>query len=66
MIIVNMAVAKKHLSHLVELAAGGTDVVICRRDAPVARITRLTSNKRPITFGLLAGKIRFKDNTNTI
>jgi prevent-host-death family protein len=54
--IVNIYEAKSQLSKLVDLAASGTDVVIARSGHPVARLTSLKPEKRPIVFGLLEGK----------
>jgi len=48
--------AKTQLSKLVDTAAQGEDVIIARNGKPVARITALKVEKRPIRFGLLEGK----------
>ncbi len=53
---VNIYEAKTQLSKLVDLAAGGTDVVIARAGKPAARLTMLKPKKRPIVFGLLEGQ----------
>jgi prevent-host-death family protein len=53
---VNIYEAKTQLSKLVDLASSGTDVVIARAGKPVARLTTLKSEKRPIVFGLLEGE----------
>jgi len=53
---VNIYEAKTKLSELVDLAAGGTDVVIARRGKAVARLTSLMPNKRPIVYGLMEGE----------
>ena len=53
---VNIYEAKAKLSKLVDLAASGTDVLIARRGDAVARLTRLTKDKRPILYGLLEGE----------
>ncbi|MGA3081598.1 MAG: type II toxin-antitoxin system prevent-host-death family antitoxin [Terracidiphilus sp.] len=53
---VNIYVAKTQLSKLVDLASSGTDVVIARAGKPVARLTSLKKEKRPIVFGLLEGE----------
>ena len=57
MTIVNIYDAKTQLSKLIEEAAAGHDVVIARGGKPVARLTRLGSTKRKLTFGVLNGKI---------
>lgn len=61
---VNIYEAKTKLSKLVDLAAGGTDVVIARAGKPVARLTTLKKEKRPIVFGLLEGKGWIADDFN--
>ena len=53
---VNIYEAKTQLSKLVDLAASGTDVVIARAGKPVARLTTIKKEKRPIVFGLLEGE----------
>jgi prevent-host-death family protein len=54
---VNIYDAKTHLSHLVDKAASGEDVVVSRNGKPLVRITRLEPHKRPVKFGLLKGKL---------
>jgi len=53
---VNIYEAKTQLSKLVDLASSGTDVVIARAGKPVARLTALKQEKRPIVYGLLEGQ----------
>jgi prevent-host-death family protein len=53
---VNIYQAKTQLSKLVDLASSGTDVVIARAGKPVARLTSIKKEKRPIVFGLLEGE----------
>jgi prevent-host-death family protein len=53
---VNIYEAKTQLSKLVDLASSGTDVVIARAGKPVARLTSLKKEKRPLVFGLLEGE----------
>jgi prevent-host-death family protein len=53
---VNIYEAKTKLSKLVDLASSGTDVLIARAGKPVARLTTLKEEKRPIVFGLLEGE----------
>jgi prevent-host-death family protein len=53
---VNIYEAKTQLSKLVDLASSGTDVVIARGGKPMARLTSLKPEKRPIVFGLLQGE----------
>lgn len=54
---INIYDAKTRLSQLVDKAAAGEDVVVCRNGKPLVRITRLTAPKPRITFGLLAGQL---------
>jgi prevent-host-death family protein len=53
---VNIYEAKTQLSKLVDLASSGTDVVIARAGKPIARLTTLKEEKRPLVFGLLEGE----------
>jgi prevent-host-death family protein len=55
---VNIYEAKTRLSQLVDRAAAGEDVIVSRNGKPLVRITRLESDRRPIRFGVLKGKIR--------
>jgi prevent-host-death family protein len=61
---VNIYEAKTKLSKLVDLAAGGTDVVIARAGKPVARLTTLKEGKRPLVPGLLEGQGWIADDFN--
>jgi prevent-host-death family protein len=56
--VVNINDAKTRLSKLIEEAAAGNDVIIARGGIPVARLTRLSSSKRKLRFGVLKGKIK--------
>jgi prevent-host-death family protein len=62
--IVNIYEAKTKFSKLVDLAAGGTDVVIARAGKPVARLTTLKEEKRPLVPGLLEGQGWIADDFN--
>ncbi|MBA3478888.1 MAG: type II toxin-antitoxin system Phd/YefM family antitoxin [Lautropia sp.] len=55
---VNIYEAKTRLSQLVDKAASGEDVVVCRNGKPLVRITRLEVPKRRIRFGVLKGKVK--------
>jgi prevent-host-death family protein len=61
---VNIYEAKTKLSKLVDLASTGTDVVIARAGKPVARLTSLKEEKRPLTYGLLEGEGWIADDFN--
>jgi antitoxin (DNA-binding transcriptional repressor) of toxin-antitoxin stability system len=54
---INIYEAKTRLSQLVDKAAAGEDVVVCRNGKPLVRITRLVAAERRITFGLMAGRL---------
>ena len=55
---VNIYHAKTRLSQLVDQAAAGEDVVVCRNGKPLVRITQLVEPRRRIRFGVLKGKVR--------
>ena len=55
---VNIYDAKTRLSQLVDKVVAGEDVVVSRNGKPLVRITRLDSDKRPIRFGVLKGKVK--------
>lgn len=61
---VNIYEAKTRLSKLVDLASSGTDVVIARAGKPVARLTSLKEEKKPLVFGLLEGEGWIADDFN--
>jgi prevent-host-death family protein len=54
---VNIYDAKTRLSQLIDKAASGEDVVVCRNGKPLVRITQLIEPKRRIHFGVLKGKV---------
>lgn len=49
--------AKATLSHLIEAALSGEEVVISRRNRPLVRIVPLEHDKRPRRLGTAKGKI---------
>jgi prevent-host-death family protein len=59
---VNIFEAKTQLSKLIEMAERGEEVIIARAGKPVARLTRLEPEKRPIVYGLMKGKIWVADD----
>jgi antitoxin (DNA-binding transcriptional repressor) of toxin-antitoxin stability system len=59
---VNIFEAKTQLSKFVLMAENGEDVVIARAGKPVVRLTKLKTEKKPIVFGLLKGKIHVADD----
>jgi prevent-host-death family protein len=54
--------AKTQLSKLVERVERGEDVIIARAGKPVARLTGLKPEKKPIRYGGLKGKIWIADD----
>ena len=50
--------AKTHLSHLVDRALRGEQVVITRHGRPVARLVPAARARAPLRLGALRGKIR--------
>ena len=61
----NIYDAKTRLSQLVDKAASGEDVVVCRNGKPLVRITRLEGGKRRVKFGLLRGRLTVPDDFDT-
>ena len=55
---VNIYDAKTRLSQLVDKAAAGEDVIVCRNGKALVRITALVAANRPIKFGVLKGKVK--------
>ena len=52
----NVYAAKTRLSHLIDEAAAGNEVIIARAGKPVAKIVALGGRKRRL--GLLAGRFK--------
>lgn len=63
MIRVGRREAKRRLSRLVDLAAGGEEVIIQRSGRPVARLVAV-ERRRPLAeaFGALRGEIELADD----
>lgn len=59
---VNINDAKTRLSQLIDSAAAGEDVVVCRNGKPLARISQQQNAKCPIRFGVLKGKVKIADD----
>ncbi len=55
---VNVAEAKARLSALIDAALAGEEVVIARRNKPVAQLTAVRVKKRGPQFGAFKGRIR--------
>ena len=59
---VDISHAKTHLSRLVEAAAAGEEIVICKRNRPVARLVALEPSTRPRKPGGWEGKVWMADD----
>jgi len=59
---VNIFEAKTQLSKLIQIVESGEDVVIARAGKPVARLTQLEPERRPVRYGGLKGKIWVADD----
>lgn len=58
---VNIHVAKTHLSRLVEEVAGGVEILIAKNGVPRAKLVPLDA-ARKLKFGVLKGKLRYPDD----
>jgi prevent-host-death family protein len=54
---VTIHAAKTQLSKLIERALAGEEVIIARRDKPVARLVPLDDTKPKRQFGAMRGKV---------
>lgn len=59
---VNLNEAKNRLSELVDHAAAGHEVVVCRHGRPVARLTALAEARPKVCFGVLKRKVRVSED----
>lgn len=59
---VNIYEAKNRLSELVDHAAAGHEVVVCRHGRPVARLTALAEARPKVRFGVLKRKVRISED----
>jgi len=59
---VNIRAAKARLSHLVDQAAAGAEIVIARAGKPAARLVPLTPAREQRKLGMLAGKLSVPDD----
>lgn len=59
---INIHQAKTQLSKLVDLAAGGREIVIAKAGKPLARLVPYARPREARRPGLLKGKIRLKEN----
>ena len=54
----NLHEAKTNLSKLVDLAAKGQEVIICKSGVPIAKLVAVTSTKKVRTPGGWEGKVK--------
>lgn len=59
---VSIRQAKKHLCQLVDLAAGGEEIIIAKAGKPVARLVPYVIKGAVRRPGTMRGKIRIKKN----
>ncbi len=52
----NIHEAKSRLSHLIELANAGEEVIICKAGKPVVRLVPYSEKRKPRKLGLWKGK----------
>jgi prevent-host-death family protein len=50
---ISIAEAKAHLSELIEQVSNGNEVTITKRGKPVAQLTPIVPNRKPIDFEAL-------------
>jgi prevent-host-death family protein len=59
---VNIAEAKAKLSELIESVVSGEEVLISRRNVPVARLVAVESAKKAPKYGVLGGTVWTADD----
>jgi antitoxin (DNA-binding transcriptional repressor) of toxin-antitoxin stability system len=59
---INILEAKEEFDRLVDLAEQGQDTIIVRDGKPVARLTHLAVDRKPIRYGALKGKITIAED----
>lgn len=61
---INIHEAKTHLSQLLQFAAQGNEVIICKAGTPLAKLSAIepavANGQRPL--GLLAGQVKIADD----
>ena len=60
--IYNLYEAKTHLSHLVDRAAKGEEIMIAKAGVPLAKLVPLTKSKKKRKPGGWEGKVHISDN----
>jgi prevent-host-death family protein len=68
--VVNVYEAKTNLSRLLDRVERGDEVIVARAGRPVARLAPLQRRRRPVTLGVLEGRLRlpegFDDDADAI
>ena len=59
---VNIHEAKTHLSKLIERAANGEEIIICKSGKPVAKLVAIRDDQSPRVLGAMKGRIRMLGN----
>jgi len=59
---VNIHDAKTNFSRLVDIAAGGEEIIIAKAGKPTARLVPMQTSKIERVFGSLKGKIRIAND----
>ncbi|MCX5922052.1 MAG: type II toxin-antitoxin system Phd/YefM family antitoxin [Candidatus Dependentiae bacterium] len=62
----NLHEAKTNLSKLVELAARGEEVIICKAGQPVARLVAIHTKKKKRKPGDWVGQVKIKKDFDTL
>lgn len=59
---VNVYEAKTNLSRLLDQVERGDEVIVARAGRPIARLAPLRAAPRPITLGVLSGRVALPDD----
>lgn len=59
---INIHDAKTNFSRLVDIAAGGEEIIIAKAGKPTARLVPMQTSKIERVFGSLKGKIRIAND----
>ncbi len=62
----NLHEAKSSLSKLVDLAAQGEEVIICKAGTPMAKLVAYTPIKKKRKAGSWAGKVKIEDDFDVL
>ena len=66
MIQVNIYEAKTHFSQLILKAIAGEEIIIAKRNKPVAKLVQFTTSKQQRKLGSAKGKIFIADDFNCL